>query len=160
MSTTDPELTLDVLQHMRFGEWFEGDITRWIDNISTLNWTVLHVQQNILHGFRDYIDGLKELLQPAFKDSESLNIQCTLDHNYLCTIISCTQRNSYKRVVVVWPGGRQEVWEMTVDKSPRDGKPYIENFICSAYQMDGNRIAHTLSSADMCALLRQLEALK
>jgi hypothetical protein len=67
---------------------------------------------------------------------------------------------NYKRIVLVWPGGRQEVWELTVDTSPRDGTPYIENFIYSEYQMGGKRIPHTLSSTDMCALLRQLQALK
>jgi hypothetical protein len=95
-----------------------------------------------------------------------LNIRCYLDNVYLCTITACTPVANYKRIVLVWPGGRQEVWELTVDTSPRDGTPYIENFIYSDYQMDGKRIPHTLSradmlpSADMDALLRQLQALK
>jgi hypothetical protein len=153
---TESAVTTTDLLKMAFSPDVISTLARWI----SIGWTVEQVQKNILHRYRSRIHGLERLLDPAFKDSESLNIRCSLDGNYLCTITACTPMANYKRIVLVWPGGRQEVWELTVDTSPRDGTPYIENFIYSSYQMDGNGIPHTLSSTDRRALLRQLQALK
>ncbi len=81
MTDRDGDTVVQVqdLENMRFRPEFQSEITRWISNISTLNWTVVNVQKSILHKFRSYVPGLRELLQPAFTDSESLNIPCTLD---------------------------------------------------------------------------------
>ena len=96
--------------------------------------SVMSVQRRILHAFIKYVPEFRELLHHAFIDSESLNIPCTLDNNYLCTVISCRQGAYYKRVVCVWPGGRREVWQLGLGKRPRSGENYIENFIVSPYQ--------------------------
>ena len=150
----DAAVQVQDLEDMSFRPEFQPEITRWISNISTIGWTVVNVQKSILHKFRSYVPGLRELLQPAFTDSESLNIVCTLEDNYLCTITSCTSRPGYKRIVLVWPGGRQEVWELTLGKSPRNGETYIENFICSQYQDTSQRFER-----DMRALLGRIDAL-
>ena len=154
LSYMDREVQVQDLEEMRFRAEIQRDVTRWISNISTLDWTVAHVQKSILHKFRRYVPGLRELLQPSFTDSESLNIPCTLDDNYLCKVISCTPGPYYKRIVLVWPGGRQEVWELTLGKSPRNGETYIENFICSQYQDTSQRFER-----DMRALLGRMHAL-
>ena len=159
MSDRDGDAAVQVqdMENMRFSPEFQSEITRWISNISTLGWTVAHVQKSILHKFRSYVPGLRELLQPSFTDSESLNIVCTLENNYLCTITSCTSRPGYKRIVLVWPGGRQEVWELTLGKSPRNGETYIENFIYSQWQNIGERVVvPAKAKVDMCVLLRRL----
>ena len=157
----DAAVQVQDLEDMSFRPDIQPEITQWISNISTLNWTVVNVQKSILHKFRSYVPEFRELLRPAFTDSESLNIVCTLDNNYLCTITSCTPGPYYKRIVLVWPGGRQEVWELTLGKSPRNGETYIENFICSQWQNIGERVVVPANAkVDMCVLLRRLEGLK
>lgn len=134
----DAVLEVQDLKNMRFRPEIQGVITEWISLISPTGWTVVDVQRRILHQFRAYVQGIRALLQSP--DSASLNIACTLDGNYLCTITSYTPRFpdtprwDYKRVVLVWPGGRQEAWDLKLDKSPRDGQTYILNFTCSEYQ--------------------------
>lgn len=171
VDVTDREVQVQDLEKMSFRADIQPEIRRWISNISTLGWTVMDVQKNILHKFRSYVPGLSELLQPAFTDSESLNILCTLDDNYLCKVISCTLRPGYKRIVLVWPGGRQEVWELTLGISPRDGKSYIDNFICSQYQDTSQRFKSKSvllsdgegpsgAKACVCALLGRLRSLE
>ena len=133
----DTVLQVQDLKNMRFRSEIQEVITEWISLISPTGWTVVDVQRRILHQFRAYVQGIRALLQSP--DSASLNIPCTLDGNYLCTITSCTPRFpdtprwDYKRVVLVWPGGRQEAWDLQLDKSPRDGQTYILNFTCSEY---------------------------
>ena len=157
----DAAVQVQNLKNMRFHAEIQPEITRWISNISRLGWTVAHVQKSILHKFRSYVPGLRELLQPAFTDSESLNIPCTLDNNYLCTITSCTPGPYYKRIVLMWPGGRQEVWELTLEKSPRNGETYIENFIYSQCQNIGESVVvPAQANTDMGALLRRLEGMQ
>ena len=161
LSNMDREVQMEDLESMRFRKDIQPEITGWISLISTANWTVVDVQKHILNKNRSCVPGLRELLQPAFTDSESLNIPCTLDNNYLRTITSCTPGPYYKRIVLVWPGGRQEVWELTLGKSPRNGETYIENFIYSQWQNIGERVVvPAKAKVDMCVLLRRLEGLK
>ena len=129
------------LKDMSFRPDIQPEITEWISKISRPNWGVRGVQKKILWKFIAFVPEFRELLDNAFVDSESLNIPCTLDNNYLCTIISCTPRNYYKRIVVVWPGGRQEVWELVLEKHPRSGDNYILSFVCSGEQLASSRQA-------------------
>ena len=133
LSNMDREVQVQDLESMEFRSDIQPQITEWISLISKNKLNVVDVQTRILKFIR-YVPEFRQLLHPSFTDSESLNIPLTLDNNYLCTIISCTPRSSYKRIVVVCPGGRQEVWELTLGKNPRSGESYIEDWQRSAYQ--------------------------
>jgi hypothetical protein len=165
MPDRDGDSTLEVedLQKMRFHEELMPDITWWISNISSSpnKWTVADVLNHILIKVVRRVPGFWELLYPAFY-SESLDMPCTVDNNYLCTVTSCTRGPFYKRIGIMWPGGRQELWELHLGQTPYTGEPYIDQFIRSPHQDIGfgnGVVGPAAAEADVGALLRQMERL-
>ena len=102
-------------QSMQFREDhkdIQRQITEWISMISTKKKTIEDIQNCILQTYRDYVPAFKELKRPEFSSSESLDIKCCIDDNYLCTIISCRDTSFYQEIVAKWPAGRLDTYRI------------------------------------------------
>ncbi len=159
-------IQVEDIDKMRFRSDIQPDIDKWIHQDKM---DVVELQKNILYWSRKYV-GLTELCNPNFEDSDSLNIPCVLDNNYLCTVTSCTTVNSYyKTLRVVWPGGREEKWMLNFWDGPHD-KMYIDRIhYIDVWKKKATVSAgmHALSGSDdallapvggISALLRQMKS--
>ncbi len=158
-------IQLEDIDKMRFRSDIQPDIDKWIQQ----KMDVVEVQKNILYWSRNYV-GLTELCNPAFEDSDSLNIPCVLDNNYLCTVTSCTTVNSNPKTLrVVWPGGREEKWMLTFWTGPDKEKSIDRIHYMGVWKKEATVSAamHALSARDdtllapvgaISALLRQMKS--